>query len=229
MKKPIFCIPPGSNATLFAKIHLSGWGYEVTGTAEDPVTHLLLPIPTPTEQIPKKLPTGQTLIGGKLGSLPYPYIDLLQDEYYLQENAAITAECAVKIAQAKLSVPHCHSLVIGWGRIGKCLISQLQLSGAKITVAARKAEIRKHLQELGLEVIDPTQIHPQQYDLIYNTAPAPVLDASGCNAICIDLASLKGIEGPNVIWARGLPGKMAPEASGALIAKTALRYALGKE
>ena len=42
----------------------------------------------------------------------------------------------------------------------------------------------------------------------------------------IDLASVKGMEGGDVIWARGLPGKDAPESSGVLIGKTVLRLAM---
>ena len=45
----------------------------------------------------------------------------------------------------------------------------------------------------------------------------------------MDLASVRGISGDRVIWARGLPNQDAPEESGMLIAKTALRFALGKE
>jgi hypothetical protein len=46
-----------------------------------------------------------------------------------------------------------------------------------------------------------------------------------CKEDClkIDLASHRGIEGEDVIWARGLPGKDAPESSGKLIVKTAIR------
>ena len=48
-------------------------------------------------------------------------------------------------------------------------------------------------------------------------------------ALLMDLASLRGIEGDRVIWARGLPGKDAPESSGALIAKTVIRLLERKE
>ena len=61
--------------------------------------------------------------------------------------------------------------------------------------------------------------------LYFNPNHVVVTEKSGIT----DLASVKGIAGDNVIWARGLPGKDAPEESGTLIAKTVLRYALGKE
>ena len=62
--------------------------------------------------------------------------------------------------------------------------------------------------------------------VIYNTAPAPVLDrktlAKCLGTLKIDLASLQGLDGPDVIWARGLPGLYAPESSGRLIAQSIL-------
>ncbi len=229
MKKPIFCTQGSSKALFYAKKRLESWGYPVEKSLSEAVTHFLLPVPTPADAIPEICRKELTVLGGKLPPLPCQSVDLLQDPYYLQENAAITARCAVAIAKENMAVENKSVLVIGWGRIGKCLASGLRLQGAKVTVAARKEDIRLQLDRLGFEAAAPEEADPHRYDLIFNTAPAPVLDASGCKGLCIDLASVKGIEGEAVLWARGLPGKMAPEASGALIAKTALRYALEEE
>ena len=57
------------------------------------------------------------------------------------------------------------------------------------------------------------------YDFIINTVPAMVLPAAPGTALKIDLASQPGIGGCGVLQARGLPGLLAPESSGALIAK----------
>ena len=66
-----------------------------------------------------------------------------------------------------------------------------------------------------------------KYSIVFNTAPTPVIDeediGSWNHCIKIDLASRKGILGPDVIWARGLPGIHAPESSGKLIAETISR------
>ena len=67
----------------------------------------------------------------------------------------------------------------------------------------------------------------QGYGVIFNTVPELTLTAAdlrfcpGC--IKIDLASVPGIEGDDVIHARGLPGKYAPLSSGKLIADTYIR------
>ena len=49
------------------------------------------------------------------------------------------------------------------------------------------------------------------------------LSLERCFEVLMDLASSPGIDGENVLWARGLPGKIAPESSGELIAKTVMR------
>ncbi len=229
MKKPIFCTQGASNALIFAKNCLLHWGYPVQETLDEQVTHLLLPVPTPSDCIPAQLPEGVTVLGGRLPALKNRSVDFLLDEHYLTENAAITADCAMALVKERMAAKKARALVIGWGRIGKCLAKSLRLQGGAVTVAARKPEARRLLRNGGFDAIGADRIDAKDYDLIINTAPAPVLDASGCTALCIDLASTPGITGEHVLWARGLPGKMAPEASGALIAKTALRYALLKE
>ncbi len=223
MKKPIFCTIGDSKALLFAKKQLCAWGYAVTQSLSEDVTHLLLPVPTDPKLIPDSLPAGVTVMGGRLRSIQNPAVDFLQDEHYLQENAAITADCALEIAREHTALPGKRVLIIGWGRIGKCLSARLN---TQAVIAVRKPEVRQQIRDLGLKAVSVTDIAPDDYDLIFNTAPAPVLDATQSRALCIDLASVQGIRGENVIWARALPGRMAPESAGILMAKTALRYAL---
>lgn len=118
--------------------------------------------------------------------------------------------------------------MIGWGRIGKCLGKLLGSMGADVTVAARKESDRAMVNALGYGATDLSRAVPSRFRLIFNTAPAPVLSAQQLqtcprNCVKIDLASSRGLEGDDVIWARGLPGKMLPESSGKLIADTVLR------
>ena len=49
----------------------------------------------------------------------------------------------------------------------------------------------------------------------------------GC--VKLELASSPGMEGSDIIQARGLPGKMAPESSGKLIARTVLRLGVKED
>ena len=159
-------------------------------------------------------------------------MDLLKDASYLADNAAITAYCALRLAMMELPVMlrGCPVLIIGWGRISKCLAALLWALESDVTIAARKETDRAMAHALGYQTEDTEMLgeNLNRFRLIFNTAPAAVLSAeqvSHCRDHClkIDLASTLGIGGEHVIWARGLPGKDAPESSGCLIAKTAIR------
>lgn len=221
-------------------------GYGVVSQPCESVTHLLLPVPSfddrgnlkgggDLDKALGKLPKNITIIGGNLPHgrfLGYKTIDLLKDPTYLADNAAITAYCAVRLAMMELPVMlrGCRVLIIGWGRIGRCLAALLWALEADVTIAARGEDQRAMAHALGYQAEDTTLLgeNLNGYRLIFNTAPAPVLSeeqVSHCrdNCLKIDLASVLGIAGKHVIWARGLPGKDAPESSGKLIAKTAIR------
>lgn len=205
-------------------------------------THLLLPVPSLSADgriigggdlasLLADLPHDITVIGGNLPELPgYRVWDLLKDPDYVAENAYITAHCAVRLAMDKLPIAlrHCKVLVIGWGRIGKCLAALLKGLEADVTVAARKETDRAILHALGYGSTDTENLDCRQYRVIFNTAPATILPKGPAGCLKIDLASTPGIGGNDVIHARGLPGKDAPEASGELIARTVLRF-LDKE
>lgn len=252
MKGILLYCAGNSPAMPFACRNLEDRGFEFAPTAAPDVTHLLLPVPSfetdgrirgggIPEHILTDLPDSVTIIGGNLRHPAlhgYATLDLLQDPLYTARNAAITADCAIGIARQLLTtVWHlCPVLVIGWGRIGKCLAQQLKSLYADVTVAARKQQDLALLQALGYhavstENLDRTLSH---YRVIFNTVPAPVLDAAQCrecdpDCIKIELASQPGIAGNNVISALGLPGKYAPESSGNLIANTIIRLLQRKE
>ena len=148
------------------------------------------------------------------------------------ENAAITARCAfARIRQSRPITADTGVLIIGWGRIGKQLAPLLQASGAAVTVSARKAADLQEVTAQGYSAVETGLWDTRGFDIIVNTVPAPLLDQTDTKpeALLMDLASLRGIEGDRVIWARGLPNSDAPEESGMLIAETAVRFLSGKE
>lgn len=227
-------------------------GYGVVEHPCESVTHLLLPVPSFDEggklkgggdlqELLAQLPKNITIVGGNLDpdSFPgYRLMDLLKDPTYLARNAAITAHCALRLAMMELPVVlrGCRVLIIGWGRIAKCLAALLWALEADVTVAARKEADRAMACALGYrtEAIAELDNTLNDYRLIFNTVPASVLteqQVEHCRQGClqIDLASVQGIAGKHIIWARGLPGKDAPESSGALIAKTVIRLLERKE
>ena len=241
-----FYIAGSGKAMVHAGRVLMESGIRLSAVPDDSVTHLLLEAPAfdvhgqlrcgeDLGALLEKLPDTVTIMGGNLN---HPLlegmqtVDLLQDEMYLAQNAAITAHCAALLGANRLNVilQECPVLVIGWGRIGKCLAKLLCAMGAEVAVYARKEADRATLAALGYlpkQALDG-------YRIIFNTAPAPVIsqeEAALCRSDClkIDLASEVGIAGDDVLWARGLPGKDAPESSGRLIARTILRLCGGKE
>ena len=221
-------------------------GYGVVDRPCESITHILLPVPSFDAQGNLKgggdldglLPTLSSkvvIIGGNIPKDHFPnhnIMDLLQDAQYLADNAAISAYCALRLAMMELPVMlrGCKTLILGWGRIGKCLAALLKAMDADVTVAARKGEDRAIAHALGYHTKNIADLGEDLngYRLIFNTVPAPILSeeqTEHCTDQCvkIDLATRKGIEGRHTIWARGLPGKDTPESSGKLIAKTIVR------
>ena len=239
----ILIYPIGTTSACgFASRLLAQKGFRLVDHPTPDATHLLLDVPSFSndgmlrgggniERILEMLPRYIRLIGGGLDHPAvenYRHMDLLTDECYLASNSAITAECALQIAAPLMTHTFSGSsvLIIGWGRIGKCLSKLLKSIGADVTVTARNPRDRAMLTALGYHAVDTDNI-TGNYHMIYNTVPSPVLNRQQLSqwkdCIKIDLASNKGLEGDGVIWARGLPGIHAPESSGQLIADTILR------
>lgn len=218
------CLYIASSPALdYAKVLLAQSGVPIAGKIDESVTHALLPIPT--REIPAELPENCTVIGGNIPR----GIDLLRDEIYLAQNAAITAHAAIKIAMNALPVClwDCPTLILGWGRIAQCLAHLLKGMGGKVSIAARKPEAVALAGALGLEALCLEGINFTPYRLVFNTIPADLgfqVSDFPANCVKIDLASLKALPGEDAIWARGLPGKEAPESSGALIARRCAHY-----
>lgn len=234
----------GASPALDQAVHqLKRYGVTFAAAPDRSVTHLLLPVPCREDmsRSMEDLSLDVTIIGGNLDRPEfsgYRRKDLLKDHDYLSANASITAHCALQVASQHLPVTweDCPTLVIGWGRIGKCLSALLKNCGCQVSIAARKPSDRAMIRALGYEAEDPQQLGPilRCYRAIFNTAPAPILShdqSAHCRPDCvkIELASSPGIAGDDVISALGLPAKLAPESSGKLIARSVLRLLAHKE
>lgn len=240
MNELIFYCAGSSRALYYAAAFLMEEGAVFLPCPDHTVTHLLLPIPSfeadgsikgggDLTEILTRLPKTVTVIGGNLRRpelAEYETLDLLDDPWYLARNASITAHCTLELALAKLPITleKCPVLVIGWGRIGKCLSKLLHGLGADVTVAARKESRRVMIDALGYRSCPIEAIRSEKYRLIINTVPAMVLPTAPGTALKMDLASVPGIGGNDVMQARGLPGQLAPESSGALIAQVITQW-----
>lgn len=240
MNDLIFYCAGSSRALIYAAAFLMEEGAVFLPCPDHTVTHLLLPIPSfeadgsikgggNLTEILSQLPKTVTVIGGNLHRpelAEYDVLDLLEDPLYLARNASITAHCTLELALKELPITleKCPVLIVGWGRIGKCLAKLLHAMGACVTVAARKESRRVMIEALGYKSCSTDGIRTENYRLIINTVPAMVLPSAPGTALKIDLASVPGIGGRDVLQARGLPGRLAPESSGALIARTITQW-----
>ena len=157
-------------------------------------------------------------------------------------NAVPTAEGAIQIAMEEFPFTiHSSRVVITvFGKVGKALSIRLAALGAECTVVARKASQRAEAESMGFNAVDfPSLPHvAKECQILFNTVPALVCDKNVLSALTpsqgiIDLASKPGgvdLEcakafGVNVVWALGLPGKVAPTCAGEIIQKIACNIA----
>lgn len=158
---------------------------------------------------------------------------------FVEENGAITAEGAIQVAlrHRLRTLRGSAALVIGWGGIGKPLAALCKAMGAAQTgVAVRRKEQLWQIKGEGYRPLLSQELETEagEYDLIFNTAPAPVLNRAvlerlSPGALVVDLASRPG----GVDWeaakeldvktvhALALPGQLTP-VSGALAIRNAI-------
>lgn len=185
------------------------------------------------------------IMGGKLDFEAYKLAEAHNNkitDYYGREelsvlNAVPTAEGAVETAMRELPVTLFGSkmAIIGFGRIGKVLARALCALGSDVTVFARKPEAKAWARIYGCktETTDNMEEKLSEFVCIFNTVPAPVLGARELcavrdGAIIIDLASAPGGVDKGaaekaevrVITALSLPGRVAPDSAGEIIAET---------
>lgn len=196
-------------------------------------------------QVVNLMRPGQLLCGGKLSEQLCQQAqrrdlrveDFLTREEFAVKNAVPTAEGAIQIAMEETgrTLWGARVLVIGYGRIGKVLAHRLQGLGASVTVAARRCSDLAWIEAFGYRSIPTEAIvtAPEQYQLIFNTVPVQLVDREmlyrlAPECVVIDLAGGSGgtdfnaaeALGVKAIWARALPGKVAPMTSGRILHDT---------
>ncbi len=166
-------------------------------------------------------------------------VDYFEREELMVFNAVPTAEGAIQIAmeETAFTINNSKCLITGNGRISKILAKMLHGLGARVTVSARKHGDLAYAQTFGYSAVPICELQNvvDGFDIIFNTVPALILDRRVLskmrkNSLVIDLASKPGgvdfdaakSLGIKVIWALSLPGKVAPETAGDIIADTIL-------
>lgn len=157
-----------------------------------------------------------------------------QDSYALL-NAVPTAEGAIMLAisHTPFTLWGSRVLVIGAGRVGKVLAERLKALGCTVTCSARKESDLAFCRVFGYRTVLTGELchRPLPYDIIFNTVDALVLEDScfkdtQCRLL-MELSTKGGFHpeaargcGIEVIKAPGLPGKVAPETAGKILAQT---------
>lgn len=199
--------------------------------------------PISLAQIKENINPSALILGGRMGKEIYDLfegfncIDYYTREELMIKNAVPTAEGAIEIAitETPVTIAKSKCLVIGYGRIGKVLARLLHKMGAEVYVSARKYSAIAWIDVDGYIPVHNKDIikNADSYDIIFNTAPALILNEDvlariNPDSLVIDLASKPGgVDfqkakdlGLKVIWALSLPGKTAPLTSGKIIKET---------
>ena len=194
------------------------------------------------ERLWARLRYDQLLLGGMTSDLSRRLMadyGLTLLDYYNREgaqvaNAVPTAEGALQLAMESTdrTLHGSRCLIIGYGRIGRLLADRLLALGAEVTVSARKYGDLAWIEAWGYRGVQTGALTGQldRFDLIFNTAPALILDGTRLretreDCVIIDLASAPGgvdLEAAKrlsrrAIPAPGLPGKVAPRTAAAAI------------
>lgn len=162
--------------------------------------------------------------------------DYFQREELTVANAVPTVEGTIQIAMEQLPETLCGKdcLVLGYGRIGKLMAHRLAGLGARVTVSARKYGDLAWIQAFGWPPLrtDALAGHLGGFKVVINTIPSPILGREllaelPADCLCIDVASRQGIDlaaaeerGLKTVWARFLPGRMAPRTAAVAIRDT---------
>ncbi len=220
---------------------------------------LILPIPVskvPEQKLlndilNKNLTNGTLVLGGcfsaeqteLLKRRDIHYLDFMEDKIVTEENAVATAEGTIAelVNHSPYNLDEAKIIVAGYGCCGKAIATRLAALGARVTVLARRREVRKEAKKDGFYAVD-FAFGPEEAmgaAIVVNTVPAPVITRTIIrelprDAYIFDIASKPG--GTDFACAKeygiradlvlGIPGKYAPKESACILARAMERFTL---
>ena len=169
------------------------------------------------------------------------YLDFMKDEIVTEENAVATAEGVIAelVNHSPYNIEEAKIIVTGYGCCGRAVAARLKALGARVTVLARRREVRKLAKKDGFYAAD-FACGPEEAmgaAMLGNTVPAPVVTGAIIrelprDAYILDIASKPG--GTDFACARecgiradlalGLPGKYAPKESAYILDRAVERF-----
>jgi dipicolinate synthase subunit A len=165
----------------------------------------------------------------------------MEDAIVTEENAVATAEGTIAelVNHSPYNIDEAKIIVTGYGCCGKAIAERLKAMGARVTVLARRREVRKAAKKDGFYAAD-FAFGPEEAmgaAMLVNTVPAPVVTKSIIqelprDAYILDIASMPG--GTDFAYARecgiradlvlGIPGKYAPKESAYILERSIERF-----
>lgn len=211
-------LPGDARQTILGEL-LTADGFDVRPyEAGLPADVFLFPVPTGENPALGALPAGSRALTALAKGVPP---DVTVWDYFAPEavqlrNAAITAEAALWEAQKRREQTFlgARALLLGFGRIAQALAPRLRALGAEVTVWARRSEALALAEGMGCRTLEILPKKPEGFDMLFNTVPAPVLDAAP-DCLTLELASAPGgfRDKTGVVPCSGLPGKYAPRSA----------------
>lgn len=203
---------------------------------------ILLPVPCSDslyQQVLETVQRGTIVLGGNVseefihqcsiqGAKVYDY---LKSPSVVIHNTIATAEGAIceAIKHSPWNLHGSACLVMGYGRCGSVLADRLKGLGCRITVSARNLIKIAQAETCGYAILKP-ETELGQFRFLFNTIPAPIVDANMLSALSreitiIDIASSPGgcdfkyCEEHDIpaYLCPGLPAKYAPDSSAEII------------
>lgn len=185
---------------------------------------------------------GKSVFGGKMSDdikklfSENKIYDCYSREDFQLLNAVPTAEGIAEIALRELpvTVDGAAVVVFGFGRTGKAIGELFKAMGADVIIGARRASVLTEAEKRGFKTVNISDDFDisEKIRMAVNTVPAEILSEKHLKQLkgCLyaeaasapygtDLEKARAA-GVNVILASGLPGKIAPESAGEIIAKT---------
>lgn len=185
---------------------------------------------------------GKSVFGGKMSDdikklfSENKIYDCYSREDFQLLNAVPTAEGIAEIALRELpvTVNGATVVVFGFGRTGKAIGELFKAMGADVIIGARRASVLAEVEKRGFKTVNVSDDFDisEKIRMAVNTVPAEILSEKHLKQLkgCLyaeaasapygtDLEKARAV-GVNVILASGLPGKIAPESAGEIIAKT---------
>ncbi len=202
---------------------------------------VLLPVPASASLLNKlktTLTSRHIVLGGNLPEdfiafckkQAIAYIDYIKFPTIAIENAVATAEGAISqaICSSDYNLHQSRVLVIGFGKCGEILADKLSGLKCQVFISTRNEEAQARAKSYGYRLLSDTAY--ADMDLIFNTAPAPVItkkviDQLSQDTVIIDIASKPGGTDFNYCVQKGilakhcpgLPGKYSPKTSAKII------------